>query len=167
MHDNRRAHGDATRVRRRRIFQGALPRSRHLDAEAPGIRRIWFRPADDAGGFIVRRVISMGVNRRRACLEPNARGRPRLRNRIADHLRRLQTRLRDDSAIRGSVATVHTLACQIDNRIGRLKFLRPLAERFAIPRDGSPREVSVRSTQHDDFMTARVKSPRQHLAKLT
>jgi hypothetical protein len=50
-----------------------FPGFRHVDAEAPGFGNTRFVAADDAGCFVVWRIETMGVNRRRAHLEPNAR----------------------------------------------------------------------------------------------
>src|SRR5687768_16891444 len=50
-----------------------FPRTRHIDAEPPGGRRIRLVATENARVLIVRRIVSMCVNRCRARLQPHAR----------------------------------------------------------------------------------------------
>ena len=86
IHDNRGTHQHLARQWRGRLIQRALPFRRDIDAEAPGVRRIWFRAANDPSSFVVGRVIAMRIDRGRACLQPDPWRLPGLSNRVTNNL---------------------------------------------------------------------------------
>src|SRR5882757_8306163 len=57
-----------SRPRSRSLVESPLPGLRDVDAEPPGFRDAGFRAAEDAGGLVVRGIVAVGIDRRRAGL---------------------------------------------------------------------------------------------------
>src|ERR1700675_2596954 len=73
-HDHRGTHHDRARFRQLSgLAHRRFPSFRDVDAKPPGRWRIHLVSADNARKFIVRCVKTMGVDRRRACLQPHPR----------------------------------------------------------------------------------------------
>src|SRR5207253_2743777 len=135
--------------------------------EAPGIGRVWFRAADNSGGFVIRRLESVSVDRGRACLQPNARRFPSLRYRFTDNLRRVHARVFNDATIAIVVTTVDALSREIDQRIRAFDLRDPITERLAIPSHAAPHCLDGLAAEYNNFVTAFVKGASEHRSHLT
>ncbi len=117
-----------------RRVERALPRRRHLDAEPPRVRRARLHAADRAV-LVVRRPERVGVDRRRAGLDPQGRRPRRLRDGLADDPRRVDPRVEHRGAVGRGVAAVHAAAGQVDDDVGAVELGRPRSQRLAVPGD--------------------------------
>ena len=165
-HRHRRAQRDLARPRRGRGVERALPRRRHLDAEPPRVRHVRLAAADRAV-LVVRRPERVGVDRRRAGLDPHRRRPRRLRDGLADDPRRADPRVEHRGAVGRRVAAVDAAAGQVDHDVGAVELGRPGAQRLAVPGDHASGGRRRPARQHDDIVAIGLERPRQQLPDLT
>src|SRR5262245_20014109 len=75
---HRRAHKDFACVGRGGLVEFTFPCGRHINAETPSVGGVRLRTAQEAGRFVIGRIVAMSVYGRRAGLKPYAgrAGRP-------------------------------------------------------------------------------------------
>src|SRR4051812_15592704 len=120
------------------FFEGALPRSCDVNAESPGVWCVGFMATENARVLVVRMVVPVRINRRRACLQPHPWLARRRRDRLSNDTCRQHTRLHDLVSIGFRVTAVDAAAGQIDHDVAAVNLTLPVAEGRAIPRDDSP-----------------------------
>src|SRR5436190_12619206 len=132
-HDHRRPHGDLSRPRRRGSGKFPFPRASDVDAETPRVRHVWLVAAEDATMLVVRRVVTMRIDRRRAGLQPDARRICAFCDRSAHYRGRRDARLHDRPPVRRVVPAVHAAAREVDHCTRTLQISRPRPEGLAVP----------------------------------
>jgi hypothetical protein len=137
------------------LIERGLPRAHDIDAETPRLRCVGFGSTDDAGGLIVRRVVPVRVDRRRARLEPDAWWFLAASDRGAHRAGGLHSRIHDLGAVRGGVAAVDAAAGHVDHDVGAVDLVRPLTDGLAVPLHGPPRRGPWLPAQHDHVVPPR------------
>ena len=118
-----------------RLVESPFPSLRHVDAETPRFRDAFFVTAKKARRFVMRGVVTMRIDRRCACLQPQTWRTLRSRDGQPDRFRGIHARPRDLLTIFGGVTTVDALAGEIDYDIGAFQLRGPISQRSRIPKD--------------------------------
>ena len=126
-----------------------------------------FLAAEQARALVVRGVIPMRVDGRRARLQPHARRAGCARDRFSDHPRRLHARLQNLASIGGRVAAIDAPTGQVDDDVGAVDLMQPAPGRPAIPRHHAPWRSAQTPAQDDDLVALAVKSAREHRSDLS
>ena len=113
-----------------------LPRLGDVDAELPVRGHVGLVAADEAGRLVVGRVEAVGVDGRRAHLQPDARRPLGARDGLADHARRVDARAHHLREVGVRVAAVDAAAGEIDDDVGAVELARPRPDRAPVP--GAP-----------------------------
>ena len=112
-------------------------------------------------------VVSMGIDRGGAGLQPDAWRTRSSRDRLSDHAGRQHARLQDLLSIGGSVSTVDTAAGQIDHDVAAIDLTLPVAEGRTVPGDDAPRPDVGTAAQDDHVVAVAVKCPRENRPDLS
>ena len=166
IHDHRGAELYFSRPFCRDVIERLLPGLDDVDAETPGFGSVGLVSPDDAGEFVVRSIVSMGVNRGRARLKPDRGGSCRFRDRSSHRGDGLDSRLEDFPPVLRRVAAIHRPSCQIDDHVGAGEVMGPPLQPCGVPFHHAPRCRFHSPGQDRDFVTITLEGARQERPNL-
>src|ERR1017187_8169678 len=153
--------------RRARREESLFPFLRNIDGKFPGVGNTWLVPTQFAVRLVHRTIKCVPIDSGRADVHPKPRSMVEGTEDLVQQARTSDSRLINRTPVRCCIAAIDATPSKINAQIALFEIANPVARRDAVPRNDAPRSRARITTEHGDYVPARMKMACQNLAHLS